>query len=153
MRCFASPVLLGTVPPNDAWCEVMEALPTGAGPLRRRAVARAWCIYAMRSEAELSRGAGTLRASSSEGRALVPVPPTSEARQRRCSGHGVLNPPKPNTGAASLDRGHGPRAVAIPRTGITAKLLPQNYYRKTTTAKLLPQNYYRRNYCRKAYVR
>ena len=38
----------------------------------------------------------------------MPVQPTSAARQRRCSGRGVFNSPTPNTGAASLDRGHGP---------------------------------------------
>ena len=43
----------------------------------------------------------------SEERALVPVQPTAAAR-----GRGVFNSPTPNTGAASLDRGHGPESQA-----------------------------------------
>ena len=41
----------------------------------------------------------------------MPVQPTSAARQRRFSGLGVLNSPTPNTGAASLDRGHRPQSL------------------------------------------
>ena len=38
----------------------------------------------------------------------MPVPPTSAARQRRCSGRGVFNHPRPTPAPPSLDRGYGP---------------------------------------------
>ena len=38
----------------------------------------------------------------------MPVQPTSAARQRRCSGRGVSNHPRPTPEPPSLDRGYGP---------------------------------------------
>ena len=38
----------------------------------------------------------------------MPVRPTSAARQRRCSGRGVFNHPRPTPEPPSLDRGYGP---------------------------------------------
>ena len=38
----------------------------------------------------------------------MPVQPTSAARQRRCSGRGVFNHPRPTPEPPSLDRGYGP---------------------------------------------
>ena len=38
----------------------------------------------------------------------MPAQPTSAARQRRCSGRGVFNHPRPTPEPPSLDRGYGP---------------------------------------------